>query len=217
MNRRLPPAVIALSPGDLQASDCTRFLARFRRALEGGLAACLLREPLLCDRVCAELLAQLCDLAAPKGVWIGVHDRGHLVPGTPGVAALHLGFRSLTPSLARSVVGVGRALGLSTHAADPQDRWRGCDYLFLGPVLPTPSKRGLVEPIGWDGLRAGVERARAGGAGPLWAIGGLLPEHAQPARESGAAGIAVLRGILGQPDPAPAAEAYAAAWEAARP
>ncbi len=186
-----------------------RFLRGLRRAFDAGLRSVILRERALSDRAFGDLLGEVLAYAKAGGQWVGVHDRAHMVGAAQG---LHLGFRSLAPAAARVVVGSTVALGLSTHAEDDSGDWRGADYLFHGPVNSTPSKVGLKAPVGIDGFVHALERAQAVNAAPLWAIGGLKATEASELRSCGAAGIVVLRGILGAPDPGVATDEYQSAW-----
>jgi thiamine-phosphate pyrophosphorylase len=206
----LPPALLALSPGTLRGSaDARAFAGAAVAALEAGLRGLLLREPLLSDRAFLELAEELAAARARhEGAWLGVHDRAHAALAV-GADGLHLGFRSLAPARARELVGERCALGASAHAGDEPAHLAPADYLFLGPVNDTPSKRGWKEPLGFDGFAA--ERARL--ERPVWAIGGLLPEHVARLRAADAAGVAVLGGIFGHPRPAERARAYLDALE----
>jgi len=195
------PLLLALSPGDLREEDARAFLGRVERAVAGGLEALLLRERELSDRAYLELGARLRPLVRT----LVVHDRGHLAQ-LLGADALQLGFGSLPPSAA----AVGIALGFSAHAHDAPEARAGADFLVLGPVLPTPSKEGLVEPLGFEGLARECAREPR----PIWAIGGLKPEHARSVRAAGARGMAVLSGVLGAADPERAARSYLDAWGA---
>ncbi len=194
------PVLVALSPGDLRQQDARVFLGRVERAVAGGLEALVLRERELSDRAYLELGARLRTLVRT----LVVHDRGHLVP-LLGADALLLGFRSLPPSAAAT----GIPLGFSAHAQDTPEAREGADFLLLGPVLATPSKAGLVEPLGFEALAHECARERR----PIWAIGGLKPEHAGAVRAAGARGMAVLSGVLGASDPERAARSYLDAWE----
>lgn len=208
--------MIALSPGDLDDGAIGSFLHAVGRALEAGLKGLLLRERRLSDRSFGALLEGVVERSSGLGVWLGVHDRAHVYAASAeapnGPRALHVGFRSLPPALAREVVGPAAAIGLSTHAGDDESSWSRADYLFHGPLRATPSKEGLVEPVGFDGLRDAVRRADQCGGRPLWAIGGILPDDAGAVAAAGASGVAVLRGILSAPDPGAATRAYNAAW-----
>ena len=203
--RAIPPRLLALTPGDLDDDRCAPFLGRVSRASEAGLEGVLLREPGLGDRATLELARAVAERVA----WLGLHDRAHLAAAA-GARAVHLGFRSLRPLEVRAWLADEVAIGLSTHAADDPATWAGADYLFHGPVFATPSKAGLLEPIGCAGLERGVRAARA----PVWALGGLRPEHAAAVLATGARGICARAGILGQRDPAAAVSAWLAALAA---
>lgn len=209
MSPGAPPAILALSPGDLAPLGVERFVHTVARAVAAGLRGVVLREPHLADGVTLTLARQLARVLEPQAGWLCVHDRVHLVQAA-GAQATHLGFRSLPAQAAREVLGAGFAIGVSAHAGDDSQQWADADHLFFGPVLDTPSKRGLVEPVAFEGLA----RFAAQTSLPVWGIGGLLPEHAGAVREAGARGMAVRAGLLGAEDPARAARAYLEAWDA---
>ena len=201
------PVLVALSPGDLSEPDARALLGRVERAVAGGLEALILREPELGDRAYLELGRRLRALLRV----LVVHDRAHLLREL-GADALQLGHRSLPPAIARGILGDAIPIGFSAHAHDAAQARAGADFLLCGPVLPTPSKQGLVEPLGFEGLARECAREKR----PIWAIGGLKPEHAGAARAAGASGVAVLSGVLGASDPERAARSYLDAWERAR-
>ncbi len=209
MSPGAPPAILALSPGDLVPLDIERFVLAVARAVAVGLRGVVLREPRLADGVTLTLARQLARVLEPRAGWLCVHDRVHLVAAA-GAQATHLGFRSLPAQAARDVLGAGFSIGVSAHAGDDPQQWAHADHLFFGPVLDTPSKRGLVEPVGFEGLAHFAAETST----PVWGIGGLLPEHAGAVREAGAEGMAVRAGLLGAEDPAAAARSYLEAWDA---
>ena len=73
----------------------------------------------------------------------------------------------------------------------------GADYATLSPIFATPSKPGYGPALGPAALRA----ARACGL-PVIALGGVTAETARPCHEAGAAGIAVMGGLMRSRDPA---------------
>ena len=109
---RLPPALVALTPGDLERERIPAFLERLAGACSAGLPGLLVREPRLTDR---EWLALLEEVRSRRGaeLWLGVHDRAHLVRAVEA-DGLHLGFRSLPPAVARDVAGDLRVSAQST-------------------------------------------------------------------------------------------------------
>ena len=205
----LPPPLIALSPGDLAVGDELDFLRRLEAAVRGGLRGLLLREAVLDDGPLLALGRAARERLGPDA-WLGLHDRAHLARAA-GADALHLGFRSLALGSLPAALTEGLALGLSTHAPDDPAGWAGADYLFHGPVNATPSKQGLLEPVGIAGLRRAVASATA----PVWGIGGLRPEDAAAVIGAGAAGVAALSGVLGAGHPERAARAWVEALAAA--
>jgi len=74
----------------------------------------------------------------------------------------------------------------------------GADYLFFGPVFPTPSKRPFGPPQGLDRL---AEVCRSVPI-PVLAIGGVTLENTPNCLASGASGIAAIRLFQDAPDPA---------------
>lgn len=206
--RVAPPALIALSPGTLRVDEFAAFERVLGAALEAGLRGVVLREPSLTDAAYLELAREVRSaLARTDGGWFAVHDRAHLASELDA-DAVHVGFRSLVPAELRDWLPPDVAIGLSTHADDDVAAWGAADYLFHGPVFATPGKAHARAPVGFEGLRRAVASARA----PVWALGGLQPEHAREVAASGAHGLAVLGGILARPDAAERTRAYVAAW-----
>ncbi|MEX1023832.1 MAG: thiamine phosphate synthase [Planctomycetota bacterium] len=178
------PRLFVLSPGTLAEGDVHAFeLAA--RGLVGLDLAVVLREPNLLDGAYLRLAR---SLAAQVPLYL--HDRAHLVTAA-GARGVHVGFRSLLPDDVRRVGDF--PVGLSTHACDDPATWSAADYLFHGPLKPTPSKRGRVEAVGFDGLESALRRTDR----PLLALGGISPDDVSACRAAGAHGIAVLSGVWG--------------------
>ena len=205
---RTPRHLLALTPGEATRSrDVPELLCAIGRAFEGGLPAVLIREPGLSDGDLAELSGAVVEVARRfEDGWGGGHDSVHVALSC-GAHGVHLGFRSLPLAVARELVERRCALGFSAHAHDDRDVWELADYLTFGPVRPTPSKAGLVEPTGFDGLESAARSSPV----PLFALGGMRPEDASLARRAGAAGVAVLSRILGAEDPRARTAEYLAA------
>lgn len=116
---------------------------------------------------------------------------------------LHASWRSPRPEA--MAAPVPRPLGYSAHhiMEVPPARRRVVDYVTYSPVFPTSSKPGHPG----TGVAA-LRRFCAQSGGPVLALGGITPERARRCCAAGAAGVAVLSGILHATDPARAARAY---------
>jgi len=205
-----PPALLALSPGQLDGATSRDFVNTARAVFERGWRGVVLREALLSDREYVECALKLRAVwPRSEGGWLCVHDRAHLVAALDA-DALHLGGHSLRPAHVRPWLPSGVLVGLSTHADDDAQTWSEADYLVHAPVQRT-TKPGARPPLGFEALREAVARA----ARPVWALGGLRPDHAAQVRDSGAHGMAVLSGVFGAANAADEATRYLAAWRAA--
>jgi thiamine-phosphate pyrophosphorylase len=142
-----------------------------------------------------------------------VNDRVHLVAAI-GADGAHVGQGDLDPRSAREILGTDALLGLSVqtldHVAAARQLGPGViDYLGVGPVWPQATKPDAAEPAGPLRLREIVDAS----PWPCVAIGGVTADRAASVRAAGAAGIAVVSAICGQPDVALATRRLRQAWE----
>jgi thiamine-phosphate pyrophosphorylase len=105
-------------------------------------------------------------------------------------AGVHVGQDDLTPAHARALIGEDRRLGFSTHNEEQlrASEAEPLDYVALGPIFATPSKRN-PDPV--LGVRE-LQRIRPLASRPLVAIGGITRENAMQAFEAGADSVAVI-------------------------
>ncbi len=133
---------------------------------------------------------------------------------TLGADGVHLGGGSGPQAIAaaRSALGAAALIGVSAHAVHEvaQAAAAGADYVTLSPVYPTASKPGYGPALGPDGLAA----ARDAGL-PLVALGGIGLDRIAACRAAGAAGVAVMGGLMRADDPGEAARVLLNAWNAA--
>lgn len=126
------------------------------------------------------------SMCARHGVAFVVNDdvEAALMLGADGV---HLG---RDDEGAESAQEHGLMLGLSaTNLEEALAVDRGCDYIGVGPIWPTPSKPDADPPIGLEGLREICEAVST----PVVAIGGIDESNAGDCVRAGAAGVAVIR------------------------
>lgn len=159
------------------------------------------------------LLTALQPLCARNGTLLFANDRPDLalLARADGV---HVGQDDLPLAEVRRLPGALR-VGVSTHDLAQLERALAerPDYVALGPIFATQSKRGADPPLGLETLKQGAALARAAGV-PLVAIGGLELEVGS---ELGAAGVltAVISDLLADGARFEEVAARSAAWQRA--
>lgn len=103
---------------------------------------------------------------------------------------------------ARAGLGVGGLVGVSAHGLTElrAAAEAGADYATLSPIFETASKPGYGPGVGLGGLEAASRMPL-----PVLALGGIGPDTAGACRAAGAAGIAVMGGLMAADDPERAA------------
>lgn len=202
-------------------------------AIQGGVTVVQLRAPTWKKRAVAECARELLRLM-PASVPLIINDHADVARAV-GAAGVHVGQKDLSPEDCRLVVGPDAIVGLSISNDDELSRLindehsrpglndersrftddehsrfsRAVDYIGIGPVFPTGTKKDAAPVVGVDGLRRLLRKAPV----PAVAIGGIGEVNARSVYEMGVSGIAVVSAICGKKD----AEAAARALLATRP
>lgn len=122
-----------------------------------------------------------------------MNDRADLAV-LAGWNGVHVGQDDLPPADARTVMGAGKIIGLSTHTEAQVIAANAgvADYVAVGPVFATGTKPDAEAVVGLEGVR----RARALTRKPLVAIGGITRENARSVIDAGADSVAVISGLF---------------------
>lgn len=151
----------------------------------------LLQRLSVLGRAYGAMVTVSADLAAAQVAGVGVH----LPAGADPVAA-------------RRQLGSATLIGCSAHnlieALRAEDG--GADYVTLSPLFESASKPGYGPALGLEGLRRVAQEI----AVPVIALGGIGPGDARRCLRAGAAGVAVMGGIMRAKDPGAALHAYLA-------
>jgi thiamine-phosphate pyrophosphorylase len=125
-----------------------------------------------------------------------MNDRADLCLAA-GFDGVHVGQDDLSPESVRKIIGPNRWLGVSTHNPEQlgEADKTSADYLAIGPVFPTSSKKKPDPVIGLEGVR----RARQLTRKPLVAIGGIIRANAASVIGAGADSVAVISDLLKDP------------------
>jgi thiamine-phosphate pyrophosphorylase len=213
-----------MSPPDLGRCLClvtdrgfrpaSEFLSTVELAIDNGVTMVQYREKAdLPGRACLSDLKsyrlgrQLRELTKAKRVRLLVNDRLDLAMAIDA-DGVHLGQTDLPLPVARTLWQPGRIYGLSvTTIEEARVASRdGADYLGVGTVFPTASKRDAPS-AGLEMLGKIVAETRL----PVIAIGGIGVDNASRVMQTGCAGIAVVSAIWGAQDPSLATRMLAAA------
>jgi thiamine-phosphate pyrophosphorylase len=118
---------------------------------------------------------------------------------------VHLGADDSPVARVRRLVPAGFLVGASVGNPDEARSAAVADYWGVGPWRATGTKADAGAALGEARFRELIGLAMGK---PCVAIGGVRPEDVWAVRYAGGAGIAVVSGIFGDPDPAEAARRY---------
>ncbi len=165
-----------------------------------------IREKDLGTRELLRFVDAIHRMARPFRVPCLINDRVDLVLATRA-AGVHLRSDSLPVKEARACLGSEYLIGKSAHSMSEalQSERDGADFVVLGPVYATPSKRDYGSPLGIRALRDASRRCHI----PVYAIGGLTPSRVERVMEAGAFGVAAISSIVHASSPRTVVRQYA--------
>ncbi|HUP40285.1 MAG TPA: thiamine phosphate synthase [Vicinamibacterales bacterium] len=150
---------------------------------------------------------EMCEDVVARGRAAGaiviVNDRADIAK-LSAADGVHVGQDDLDPVSARTILGVGSIIGLSTHTTD-QVRAAATidvDYIAVGPIFGTATKDTGYRDVGtaFVSEAAGIFRD-AGRAMPIVAIGGITVDRAPAVIGAGASAVAVISDLLSTGNP----------------
>jgi thiamine-phosphate pyrophosphorylase len=174
-------------------------------AQRGGVTSVQLR---LKDAGARGLVELVRALMAALTVPVLVNDRPDVAIAA-GASGVHLGPDDVPVELARMIARTGLVIGASVGDEVEAAAAAEADYWGVGPWRRTATKHDAGDGLGPDGFR---RLAGLAGSKPCVAIGGVAPADISQVLASGAAGVAVVSGILGAADVEAAARAYRAGF-----
>lgn len=148
-----------------------------------------------------DLTNQVLEQARAHDAIVIVNDRADIA-AMSGADGLHVGQTDLSAVDARTVIGPGPILGLSTHTAE---QWLGAilepvTYIAIGPAFGTGTKATGYGAVGLQTVKDASTAAAAKGL-PTVAIGGITLDNAASVIDAGAASVAVISDLLkGDPE-----------------
>ena len=168
-----------------------------QQVLRAAVPIVQLRERDLSAKELVTLAREVQVVTAVHKSHLLINDRIDIALALEGVG-VHLRSNSLSVSVARQLLGAQRLLGISVHTVEEaiQVESQGADYIVLGPIYETPSKKMFGPPLGIHTLEKACRLVRI----PIFGIGGVTAVRAHEMRRAGAFGVAVITAILGAAD-----------------
>jgi len=141
------------------------------KAVDSGVTLVQLRAKGMPTRKFLQLALQTAELLKAKGFPLIINDRIDIALAC-GAEGIHLGQDDLPLPYARKILGKKKCIGISVNTLKEAEEAEkgGADYLGVGPVYDTPSKRDLKAILGPSGLKVIREKVNLS-----WLSGGLMP------------------------------------------
>ncbi len=207
MLRDFPPPIIYLITSGATTNRTTpdsvefqHLITQFKAAVSAEVSLLQIREKSLSSRVLYELTQAAVQITHNSKTKLLVNDRADIACAA-GADGVQLTSQSLPAAVIRRDYGNEFLIGASTHslAEASAAKLAGADFVVLGPVFLTESKRVYGEPLG---LRRLAEVTQELSDFPVIAIGGMALENAVDCSAAGAQGVAAIR-LLSEPDELP--------------
>lgn len=184
-------------------SDRYSIAEEVQMAIEGGCRWIQLRMKDTSDEEVRQVALELIPICQENDTFLIIDDRVDLV-NELRVSGVHLGKNDMDPMKAREILGPHAIIGITANTAADIIAYKGndVDYVGLGPMRFTTTKKALAPEIGLEGYRTIVNEVRAAGVElPIVAIGGITLSDVKDLMASGVNGIAVSGAIVNADDP----------------
>lgn len=164
-----------------------------------GIKVIQYREKDKTARMMYEECLAIRELTHSSGVTFIVNDHVDLAIAA-GADGVHIGQDDLPPEKVRRMVGDEMIIGLSTHSpaqAQAAMEIAGIiDYIGVGPIFATMTKKDVCEPVGLEYLDYVVNNVSL----PFVAIGGIKEHNIGLVRAAGARIISLVTEIVAAPN-----------------
>ncbi len=181
--------------------------------INGGAGIIQLREKTWSASRLIQVGREIRELTRKSGTLFIVNDRVDLALALEA-DGVHVGQDDLPLPVVRKLAGNKMIIGVS--AGNPREALEaennGADYIGVGPVYPTETKKDTRSPRGLE-ILAEIRQAVSL---PIYAIGGIKLHNVAPVIRAGADGAAVVSAVVGAADIAAAARALTAEIERAK-
>ncbi len=177
--------------------DVENLFEKIKNILEGGVKIIQLRFKKGTDSDNLKFAIKVRELCNRFDALLLINDRVDIALACKA-DGVHLGQDDMDIKTARNLLGFSKIIGISAS-----NEWdikkaikEGCDYLGIGPVFATTTKKGKV-PLGIDTLKSLTKDISV----PWFAIGGIKQENIYLLKENNIRKIAIISDLINSKNP----------------
>jgi thiamine-phosphate pyrophosphorylase len=161
-------------------------------AVKGGADTIQLRDKTCSDKKLYDEAKKIRNLI-PKEILFIVNDRADIALAVEA-DGVHLGKDDLSIVEARKIIGEDKIIGISCDSVREaiKAEKEGADYVALGPIFPTTTKKDIPAPLGIKVIKETNKKISI----PIVAIGGINAENMKEVLKAGADSVAVISTVL---------------------
>ncbi|APM40160.1 thiamine phosphate synthase [Clostridium kluyveri] len=174
------------------------------QAILGGVTLVQLREKDVSTREFYKQALELKKITETYNVPLIINDRLDIAQAVDA-EGVHLGQSDMPLIEARNILGKNKIIGISVGNVEEalEAEKNGADYVGIGAIFFTGTKKDIDIPIGIKGLRSVYNSINI----PAVAIGGINENNFREVLSTGINGISIVSAILGKSDIKAAAKA----------
>ncbi|MEL7596798.1 MAG: thiamine phosphate synthase [Clostridiaceae bacterium] len=172
-------------------------------AIKGGVTIVQIREKDASTREFYNIAREVKEVTDKYNIPLIINDRLDIALAVDA-AGVHLGQSDMSIEVARKILGEEKTIGISAGNLEEalEAEKSGADYLGIGAIFYTGTKKDIDEPIGLEGLKEIINKIKI----PSVAIGGINKDNTEDVIKTGVNGISVISAILGYEDTKKASE-----------
>jgi len=163
----------------------------------GGVTLVQVREKNISSRLFYDISIEVKQVTDYYKVPLIINDRIDIAQAIDA-AGVHLGQSDINLVIARKILGPKKIIGISAGNIEEalEAQKNSADYVGIGPIYPTGTKKDANDPIGLNGLKSIVDSISI----PSVAIGGINQNNFREVLKTGVNGISVISAILNNRD-----------------
>lgn len=175
-------------------------------SIKGGATIVQLREKFINDDKFLEIAKELQKVTKKYNIPLIINDNVKIAKAIDA-EGVHIGQSDESLEEARKELGADKIIGVSVGSIEEAQKAEagGADYLGIGTVFFTGSKKDINKPLGLENLEKIAHSVKI----PSVAIGGIHLDNVKDVMKTGVNGVAVISEILGKEDVRKATEILA--------